>query len=294
MKILMLTPYVTINGRPEFSKNKTGFGYMVYDIARAVAQTEQVDVLATDSRGGDFVIDGVRYLRRSLLLLLLHLIRSCNPRIIINLIKQYRLNKSTGIRLWYYWSMSGYVDWIIEKGGYDVVHIHGCTFANELWMTICKKRGVKYIVTLHGLNSFSDTVRLSAGGKQYERDFLKRVVDGEFPITVISTGMKRIIEKTYRINECGNIKVVCNSFNFSDNKELNLKVREKYEIPFEASLIKVADVYDALTQRRQYKEGYKQTKALEIMIGDIKKDRMSAKFMRYLDQSLLREVGERI
>ena len=66
------------------------------------------------------------------------------------------------------------------------------------------------------------------------------------------------------------------------------------QIPFEASLIKVADVYDALTQRRQYKEGYRQTKALEIMIEDIKKDRMSAKFMKYLVQSLLKEVEERI
>ncbi len=66
------------------------------------------------------------------------------------------------------------------------------------------------------------------------------------------------------------------------------------QIPFESSIIKVADVYDALTQRRQYKEGYKQTKALDIMLGDARKNKMSAKIMVYLMRTLLKEVEERI
>ena len=47
------------------------------------------------------------------------------------------------------------------------------------------------------------------------------------------------------------------------------------EIPREASLIKVADVYDALTQRRQYKDGYKQSEALGLMLNDVKAGKMS-------------------
>ena len=66
------------------------------------------------------------------------------------------------------------------------------------------------------------------------------------------------------------------------------------QIPFESSIIKVADVYDALTQRRQYKDGYKQTKALDIMLGDARKNKMSAKIMVYLMRTLLKEVEERI
>lgn len=61
-------------------------------------------------------------------------------------------------------------------------------------------------------------------------------------------------------------------------------------IPFEATIIKVADVYDALTQRRQYKEGYKQSKAIDIMISDARKEKMSARIMCYLMKSLLEEV----
>ena len=66
------------------------------------------------------------------------------------------------------------------------------------------------------------------------------------------------------------------------------------QIPFEASLIKVADVYDALTRKRQYKEGFMQSEALKIMLGDAKKNRMSAKILRYLIEYLIGELYEKI
>lgn len=66
------------------------------------------------------------------------------------------------------------------------------------------------------------------------------------------------------------------------------------QIPFEASLIKVADVYDALIRRRQYKEGFMQSKAFEIMIEDVKKNRMSAKILKYLIADVLYELYEKI
>ena len=216
MKILMITPYVTIEGRKEFERNKTGFGYMVYDIARAVGQSENVDVLCTDSRGGAFEKESVNYIRRSICLFIKHICSICSLKIVTGLIKRYRMSRGATIRLWYYWLMSGYISHIIKHGGYDVVHIHGCLFCDELWMDICNRNDTRFLITLHGLDSFSETVSLEKAGKQYERDFLKRVVDGEIPITVISTGMKRVIEKTYGVKNCDNITVVCNSFNFTE------------------------------------------------------------------------------
>ncbi len=66
------------------------------------------------------------------------------------------------------------------------------------------------------------------------------------------------------------------------------------QIPFDASLIKVADVYDALTRRRQYKEGFKQSKAVGMMIDDVKKNRMSAKILIYLVEYILDELYYKI
>lgn len=216
MKILMIAPYVTIESRKEFTRNKTGFGYMVLDIARSVSRLEQVDLLATDTRGVSFEYDGVHLLKRSFSNYLFSIMCCLSPMVVFNLMRRYKMQRGTCFRLWYYWLMTGYLRRLLKKRKYDIVHIHGGGFSTELWMKVCKQCNQKYVVTLHGLNSFSDTVQLEPAGKQYERDFLKRVTEEEFPITVISTGMKRIIEKTYGVYDSKNITVVCNSFSFAD------------------------------------------------------------------------------
>lgn len=237
MKVLMITPYVTIVGKREFERNKTGFGYMVFDIAKAVGNKAGVSLLATDSCGSAFELKNVLFLKRSWWLMLRYLFRCVKPKMLCDLLKRYQLNKGARLRLWYYWLMSGYVDKLVEGGGYDVVHIHGCGYADELWMRVCKKCQQKFVVTLHGLNSFSDSVKISHSGKRYERDFLTRVVAGEIPITVISTGMKRTIEKAYNINGCRNITVVCNSFSMTKDVMDSFSVRENYGIPIDGRII---------------------------------------------------------
>ena len=215
MKILMITPYVTIESRKEFTRNKTGFGYMVLDIARSVTRLEQVDLLATDTRGEAFEYDGVHFIKRSFCSYLLAIMFCLSPMVVVKLMRRYKMLRGTRFRLWYYWLMTGYLRRLLKKGKYDIVHIHGVGFSTELWMKVCKQCNQKYVVTLHGLNSFSETVKLEPAGKQYERDFLKRVTEEEFPITVISTGMKRIIENAYGVYDSKNITVVCNSFSFA-------------------------------------------------------------------------------
>lgn len=66
------------------------------------------------------------------------------------------------------------------------------------------------------------------------------------------------------------------------------------QIPFEASLVKVADVYDALTRKRQYKEGFKQSEAIRIMLEDVKKNKMSSKIMVHLIEHIINELYEKI
>lgn len=248
MRILMITPYVTIIGRPEFERNKTGFGYMVYDIAKAIAvhfsinhhqftNNRSVDVFATDSRGIEFDVEGVHYLKRSIGLMLLNLFWCLKPYIICKLLKTYPLKRGAIIRLCYYWMLTGQLYRLLSKKKYDVVHIHGCSCANELWMEVCRKHNVKFLITLHGLNSFSNSVSLDEAGKKYERDFLKDVVAGQIPISVISTGIKRQIEKSFGGKECKNITVVCNSYNFNSEPSCDINIRQKYNIPQECKVL---------------------------------------------------------
>ena len=230
MKILMITPYVTIAGRREFERNKTGFGYMVYDIAKAIANIEQVDLFATWTRGESFDSEKIHFHARSFCLFLLSIFQCVNLRVLFKVLRKYTGSWGTRLRFIYSWLITGYLDKIIEQGKYDIVHIHGCIITDELWMNICKRRNVKFIVTLHGLNSFSETVKLESAGKLYERDFLKRVTEDEFQITVISTGMKRLIEQTYDQNNCRSISVVCNSFNFPAKYDI-VNIKQLLSLP---------------------------------------------------------------
>ncbi len=65
-------------------------------------------------------------------------------------------------------------------------------------------------------------------------------------------------------------------------------------IPEEAKLIKIADVYDALTQRRQYKEGFLPSKAIQIMIEDVQKGKTGAKYLYYLVLYLVDEIEKKV
>lgn len=210
---------------------------MVMDIAKAVGKLEYVDVLATDTRGEAFEHDGVRFLKRSAWVYLGNFF-SCLPvAFIFSLRKRYAMTYGTFIRFVYYWLMTGYLKKVLSCAKYDIVHIHGCGFGTELWIQVCKKLDQQFVVTLHGLDSFSETVRLESAGKQYERDFLKRATKGEIPITVISTGMKKLIEKTYNTSDCNNITVVCNSFKFDEENDSDFDVRTHYEIPMSSKVL---------------------------------------------------------
>ena len=237
MKVLMLASYVTINSRSKYTRNRTGFGYMVYDIARGVAQKENVEMLLSDTRDTAFSQDGIRFLPRSYGLFLRYLWQCVSIGVVFGMWRKYHIGKGDMARLFYYWLASGYYRHIIRTGGYDIVHIHGCRFSTELWIRICQQEKQKFVVTLHGLNSFADSVSIGAAGRKHEREFLQRVADKEFPITVISTGMKKVVEKEYAIQDGGNISVVCNAFSFPQGGNNNFDVRQKYGIPEEAKVV---------------------------------------------------------
>ena len=65
------------------------------------------------------------------------------------------------------------------------------------------------------------------------------------------------------------------------------------EIPEEAKLIKIADIYDALTQRRQYKDGFKPSKAVEIILDGVRKGKTGSKYLYYLLLCVIDEVEDK-
>lgn len=172
-------------------------------------------------------------------MMLKNILRSLSIIELFKVYNKYKMTSSNAIRMPYYWLLTGYLKSVLEKGQYDVVHIHGLKYPTIFWEKVCRDSDVPVLFTSHGLNSFSDIVTMEPEEKRYERDLLRRVVQGEVTLTVISTGMKRLIEKKYNVDDCKNLIVVCNSFSFNiaRDEEESFNVRSEHHLPADVKMI---------------------------------------------------------
>lgn len=227
---------MTSNFVPLLSQCKAGFGYMAYDIARSVAEKQTVETLLYNYRYDSFRLGKVHFLGSSWNKFMRNLLKCCSPLIPLKLYCKYHMRMRTFVRISYGWLISGFYREVIKNGHYDVVHIHGCGFMNEFFISICKQQNIPFVVTLHGLNSFSDSVKLEHAGKKYEKDFLKATLEKKYNMTVIASGIKRTILEYFKVKTADNIHVVNNSFAFNVDSS-NVDVRNQYGIPKDAKLV---------------------------------------------------------
>lgn len=218
MKVLFLASYITILDDKAFTKNITGYGHMVRDIADHVSRLGvEVDIVTSSAitKGGKY--KAVTILKRTWADILQH-IKPYYMIKMVQLIKTYNPSKTRLIKMLYYSVSAGYVEHILKYGDYDLVHIHGIGFGTKPYIDSCERLGIRYVVTLHGLNSFSDSVKMESGEKLFEKDFLQYAYKNRIPLTVISTGILNVI-KNY-LNVTGNLSLFDWSIGLiRDNKE---------------------------------------------------------------------------
>lgn len=227
---------MTSNKVPLLSQCKAGFGYMTYDIASSVAEKQIVETLLYNYRYNLFNLDNICFLESSWKKFLKNLSQCCSLFLLVRLYCKYHMRMRTLLRMSYGWLISGYYRDVIKNGHYDVVHIHGCGFMNEFFIEICKQLNVPFIVTLHGLNSFSDSIKLESAGKIYEKNFLKESFEKKYQMTVIASGIKRNILEYLKVAKADNIHIINNAFSFSSN-HFDIDVRSRYGIPVGAKVV---------------------------------------------------------
>lgn len=226
MKVLFITSHITHPSSPMFLRNQTGFGYMVFDIAKHVAQNNHVDLFVANTFTPNLQIEGVNILKRSWLSYFSGLSVEC----IYNAVKyvlRYKLPLKRTLReLYMYTSI-----WQLGKNikDYDVVHIHGCSEITDSAILLCKKENIPFVVTLHGLNSFEDSIKLHKSLKMYERDFLKTAGSNGYPVSFISTGNLKTVEDFIGHN-VNSFRVICNGCDV-ERQDSSLNIRKEYNIP---------------------------------------------------------------
>lgn len=230
MKVLFLASYLTIINDKYFKKNVTGYGYQVRDIADYVSRAG-VDVDVVTSA----ITEGRNYNNTTILKKTWKdIFQHMEPfyfKKMIQLIKIYHPSYIRIIKMLYYFLSAGYVEYILKNGNYDIAHIHGIGFSTKPYIDCCEKLGKRYILTLHGLNSFSDSVQMASGEKKFEKDFLQYAYKKGVPLTVISTGILNVIKGYLNVqDDIKHFHVITNGTNITVKCQDNFDIRQKYEI----------------------------------------------------------------
>ncbi len=249
MKIMILAPYIYDKDMPEFSVNKTGFGIMVNDIVKSVAEIEDVELLTR-------VITNAQRKHEGKYKLVSHtwkqILMSANIGDWGMAIKKFldtegRLKDR--LRQMFYCLDRGYVRKYIMMSEPDVVHIHGIGSITESYIEICEELQQKYMVTLHGLIGLNDSVKVTEKERKIEKNFLQYADKENIPVSVISSGMKKRIEKNYLMHEAKNITVITNGTHIPYTYKIDDKddIRRKYNL---SETCKICVVIGSIMERK--------------------------------------------
>ena len=249
MKIMILAPYIYDKDMPEFSINKTGFGIMVNDIVKSIAEIEEVELVTR-------VITDARRKHDGKYKLISHtwkqVIMSANIGDWAMSIKVFFATKGTlkdKLRKMFYCLDRGYVRKCIMTSNPDVVHIHGIGSITKSYIEICEELQQKYMVTLHGLIGLNESVKVSEDERNIEKNFLRYADEKNIPVSVISSGMKNRIEKNYIMHTADNITVITNGTHIPDIHKIDDKddIRRKYNL---SDTCKICVVIGSIMERK--------------------------------------------
>lgn len=232
MKILVLTSYITIPEYKQFSKNITGFGYMVSNLICSISELDDMhlDVITNSAITKRKKYKKVNLLQRKWIDIFTN-IRVHYIKKMIKLIKDYDPPKKSWIKLFFYALSAGYIEKIIKKGNYDLVHIHGIGFSIKPYIDCCEKLGCKYLITLHGLNSFSDSVKMEECEKQFEKDFIKYAYETKINMSFISKGILKTIKNYLKVdNMIDSFRVIPNGTDIKRNINKKINIKKSYSL----------------------------------------------------------------
>lgn len=235
VRILQFAPYVT---NLYFTRNKTGFGRIVWEISKNLAKNGIKVYLFTYQFTNDTQIDGVTILPHrpkdvvknfDYTRLFFH----------INILRDSKIPMSRKIRTLRYFLTEGYIKKIINQINPNLIHIHGLGLGTLPFINTAINFNIPFVLTLHGLNFFDSNIPIT----NYEREFEKKTIEllnsKGITITVVSSGIKDNILNHFNIVNPEKIVVIPNGidyekFQLSASKET---LRAKFSIPGDKKIL---------------------------------------------------------
>lgn len=273
MKILHVAHYITSSSHPAFLRNQTGFGYMVHDIAEYTAKSADVDLFAVMCYTPKLDLDGFTVIGCSWGKLFAN-ISWRSVRDAIAFLSKYKLPLKECLRTFYMYLSMGQLEKIAND--YDIIHIHGCSALTDAAIKVCQRKHKSFLVTLHGLNSFSDEIKLHPSLKLYEKDFLAEAAQKHYPVTFISSGDKAKVENYLEV-KVDSFHVISNGCDVRP-KHPNIDLRDLYNInktdfvfTFVGNISKNKNQYQVARSWSLLPDEYKQ-RCKVLFVGNYKDD----------------------
>ena len=259
MKILFLVPYIYDKNHPEFCKNKTGFGYMVQDIICQIAKTNDCYLLTRAITKG---YKDKYYVVQHTWKDVFHHLKIKD--VIEGMKYMFKFHQSIPMRLryLYYFCDKGYTHDILNKIKPDIVHIHGATYQTKPYIDLCREYNIPFLLTLHGVNGCSKNNSASSYEREYEKQLLQELDNTKQLVTVVSSGIKKAVIKTYGLKGT-NLRVVLNATKAIDRhnkceKKTNKKIALVIgNICFRKNQLQIIEAYQLLPDEiKKYIEIY--------------------------------------
>lgn len=265
MKVLLAAPYIYIKGHKHGSRNQSGLAYMIRDIAEMLSdQGAEVYVLTQSVFTEKMKVGNINMLPKQLI----HMVIGCKAAYLKYALKAIRKESysiSKKVRILMYFLTGGYLESTINRIKPDVVHIHSIGLYTLPFIMACIRTGTKFVVTLHGLVSFTEYENSGKLEKSLEKEYLNFAQKFDVTTTVVSTGVKNRIENWQKGNS-DYIKVILNSFKqdcvkAKTNNDSNKLILCVGSLSDRKNQLQAIRAFELLKDKR--KEGYKL-----LLVGD--------------------------
>lgn len=217
---------------PETRKSNTGFGHMMRAYANMLPmQGDEVDIITQSNLTNGRVLGMSKLYRHRIVDILFH-VRPFYVNKFIKFISVSGVNRKDIIHSMLYFMNGSYIESVIRKNHYDVVHINGIGNATVPILYACSRTNTPFLLTLHGLISFDKSIHVNNYSKTLERSVFKELeANNRFICSVISTGIKRRILRFLETEDLGNLNVIRNPL-IEDLSELHENERPKKDHRF--------------------------------------------------------------
>jgi len=223
LRVLSVANYATEDNVRVLSRNKTGYGYVVQDILAAMSKRYDVTFYSYSGNYAAFAFSGVRYLESRVVATLVRSPKLDATWSALKFIAETRSISREVLRVCYAYYARDYIKDYISRA--DIIHVHGCSPNLYPVWEMAKNSDKGVVVTLHGLNSFSEHSKASLMTKECEKRFLGDFVQSRnVQLTVLTDATKEILVKYCGPSVADKIHVIPNfltdNFFLSNSKKV--------------------------------------------------------------------------